>query len=402
MRFENLIKEAESSDFARWRTMLKHLACLHDSSMYEDPNGEVPYPLETLGPGYYFSPAFGHWDLIYTLLDSCPVMPEHTLQQLENLFYFQKDDGFMSGAIFFRLKENGKVEPYSYSTFPAVWPLAVDEYTRVTGTLKAVEVAYEPLLKQIGFIEKNRRADEYGFFYYDTVEPRSWESGVDESIRCELVSERGQFPCIDATCHARMLYDAAARYSEMLGKDGSIFSAERDKLDKLVQERFFCDETGFFHDGYLLDRNIKFRTLTGIWALTCGCATEEQANRVIDGSLLNPEYFFTEHPLPYVAINEPHFKLKMWRGGAFNSKTCMAILGCLRYGRKDAALKIAERALDWTQAQYDRTGCIWEFYHPHGGNQNLMARKASPWLLPCREYIGHNPMFVLARLMRDK
>lgn len=395
--FTALFAEAEQPEFKPWRTMLHHLAAMHEAALYENPTSPAPYPLETLGGGYYFNPAFGHWDLIYTLLDSCPAMPEHTLHQLENMLAFQQEDGFMAGAIFFR--GEGVPRPYWYSTFPPVWPLAVDEYTRTAKDDRAVKLCYQPLLKQIKWFENNRKAIDFGFFFKDMIEPKNWESGVDESIRCEVVQERDRFPNIDATALVRLLYDAAARWSAALGLDGSEFARKRDELDSAIQTRFFCDETGFFHDSYLLDRNIKYRALTAVWALTGGAASEEQANRMIDGSLLDPDHFFTEHPLPFVAVDEPYFQLKMWRGGAWNSITWMAVLGCLRYGRKDAALKIAERVLKYSQLQYDRTGAIWEFYHPFGKSPMEMQRKKAPWLLPCREYLGHNPLFAYARLL---
>lgn len=400
MYFASLAAEAERPEFSRWKTLLKHHAVLHESSLFDDSLLKTPYPLETLGPGYYFAPAFSHWDLIYALLDSCPVMPEHTLHQLENMLSFQQEDGSIAGAIFF---VKGTGEPHFYSQFPAVWPLAVDEYTRVTGTDKAMKLCFEPLIRQIRWFEKERRAENYGFYYMDTVLPKTWESGVDESIRCEVVQERGKFPCVDATSHVYMLYDAAARWSEKLtGNADEEFVAKRDELGELIRQKFYSEETGFFHDAYLLERGISFRTLTAIWPLTCGAASPEQANRVIDESLLNPERFFTAHPLPYVAINEPYFKLKMWRGGAFNSLTYMAILGCLRYGRKDAAVQIAEKILDMALHHYRCTGAIWEFYHPFGESPMKMSRKAAPWLLPCREYQGHNPFFALARVAIQK
>ena len=394
--FSALIEEAGKPEFKLWRGVLRHLAMMHEGAMYENPASPAPYPLETLGAGYYFNPAFGHWDLTYTLLDSCPVMPEHTLRQLENMISFQQEDGFMPGAVFFR---GEPPVPTWYSTFPPVWPLAADEYTRCAKDDRAVQLCYQPLLKQIKWFEENRRAKGCGFFFKDMIEPQNWESGVDESVRCEMVQERGKFPDIDATALVRLLYDAAARWSKMLGRDDSLFIRKRDELDQVIRNRFFCDETGFFHDAYLLDRGIKYRALTGIWALTCGAATEEQANRVIDGSLLNPDCFFTEHPLPFIAVNEPYFELKMWRGGAWNSFTWMAVLGCLRYGRRDAALKIAERVLHWANVQYLRTGAVWEFYHPFGKSPLEMRRKHAPWLLPCREYLGHNPLFCFARLL---
>jgi len=399
LTFAPLLEEAEKPEYREYAPVLRHLALLHESSLYQAESCDAPYPLETLGPGYYFAPAFGHWDLTYALLDSCQVMPEHTLRQLDNLLFFQQPDGFLPGAVFFR---GGDVverpEPYWYSGFPPVWPLAADAYFKATGSPRAAQLCFDPLCRQIKWYEENRRAEKYGFFYMDTVLPKTWESGVDESIRCEVVKERGKFPCVDATSHLRLLYDAAARWARLLGREGAVYESKRKALDKIIQAHFFCEETGFFHDAYLLERGVKFRSLTGIWPLVCGAASQEQADRVISESLLNPERFFTAHPLPYVAADEPFFELKMWRGGAWNSLTLMAVLGCLRYNRADAAEQIARRVLHWSDAWYRRTGAVWEFYHPRGESPATMARKRAPYLLPCREYLGHNPLFALARV----
>ena len=152
LSFMPLLEEAEKPEYSRWHPLLHHLALLHESSMYTHPSSPAPYPLETLGPGYYFNPAFSHWDLTHSLLDSCPVMPEHTLRQLENMLCFQREDGSLAGAIFFR---GDPPVPRNYSNFPAIWPLAVDEYTRCTGSDRAVKMAIEPLLKQIPIWKEN-------------------------------------------------------------------------------------------------------------------------------------------------------------------------------------------------------------------------------------------------------
>lgn len=399
LTFTPLLEEAGKPEYREYASVLRHLALLHENSLYQPESCPLAWPLETLGPGYYFAPAFSHWDLTYALLDSCQVMPEHTLHQLENMLYFQQPDGFLPGAIFFRGGDVvEKPEPHWYSTFPPVWVLAADACIKAAGDTRAAQLCFEPLCRQIKWFEENRRADKFGFFYMDTLIPKTWESGVDESIRCQVVEERGKFPCVDATSHLRLLYDAAARWARLLGKESAEFESQKAELDTIIQEHFFCKETGFFHDAYLLERNIKFRTLTGIWPLVCGAATQEQADRVINESLLDPKRFFTKHPLPYVAADEPYFELKMWRGGAWNSLTYMAVLGCLRYNRYDAAEQIARRVLHWSEAWFRRTGAIWEFYHPHGDSPTTMGRKRAPYLLPCREYLGHNPLFALARI----
>ena len=135
-----------------------------------------------------------------------------------------------------------------------------------------------------------------------------------------------------------------------------------------------------------------------MWPVVVGAATEEQANRLIDEHLLNPDRFYTAHPICTVAHTDPGFELRMWRGPTWNSMTYWAARGCLRYGRQDAARRLLERALDASAAQFERTGTIWEFYHPHGGDPLQLERKPhTQYNTPCPDYLGHNPLIAMAR-----
>ena len=113
---------------------------------------------------------------------------------------------------------------------------------------------------------------------------------------------------------------------------------------------------------------------------------------------MRPGRFLTVHPFPYVAADEPLFELRMWRGPAWNSITLCALLGLERYGYRAAAAAVAERLLDDTLLQFRRTGALWEFYDPASGPQSKVFRKQGPFQAPCREYLGHNPLFAIARL----
>jgi putative isomerase len=89
----------------------------------------------------------------------------------------------------------------------------------------------------------------------------------------------------------------------------------------------------------------------------------------------------------------------MWRGPTWNSITMWVAAGCLRYCRADAATAILGRALDCSAAVFARTGTIWEFYHPQGGEPTALTRKPqTPFNKPCRDYLGHNPLWMMARL----
>ena len=71
----------------------------------------------------------------------------------------------------------------------------------------------------------------------------------------------------------------------------------------------------------------------------------------------------------------------------------------MRYGRKDAAKKILEKALDAISFQFEKTGTVWEFYNPFIGEQNAVARKPyTPYNVPCRDYLGHMPAVAMAEI----
>ncbi len=83
-----------------------------------------------------------------------------------------------------------------------------------------------------------------------------------------------------------------------------------------------------------------------------------------------------------------------------HGRSVLPARGCLRYGDADAAHRLIEQALDATATQFDRTGAIWEFYHPQLGDQATLVRKPAARKDPCRDYVGHNPLFAMTDLWR--
>ena len=215
--------------------------------------------------------------------------------------------------------------------------------------------------------------------------------------------QKGPFACVDATSHVCMMLERGAEWARALGEDTEPFEETREELAEFVRSRLFCEETGFFHDVWSVNdpgtRRIAFE---GMWPVVAGIASEEQAAAVIDGNLLNAERFFTEHPVATVAVSDPAFEQRCWRGPAWNSMTLWAARGCLRYGRADAAKQILERALDGSARVFERTGTVWEFYHSRGGEPESVQRKPStPYNMPCRDYLGHNPLAAMALMWEE-
>jgi glycogen debranching enzyme len=396
--------EAESLTLGKpeWRPVLEYVAKLHGTSTHP-PRAPLPYPWEEIGPGYNL--AFGHWDLVHQILDVLPTETEHARHQILNDLTNQHDDGFLPGSIWFSREgtqdqTRGFVDGVKWSQkagHPPVWPAAVDAWTQVTGSNELIESSLEPLVRQIRWFENNRAAEPIGFFYTD-IQLRSWESGVDEGIRFDDAPQ-GKFACIDATSHVYELYDYAARWHKVMGNTGAEFAEKAASLRNFIQNELFDNETGWFYDIWAMqDPSQRRFALEGMFPLVTGASSPAQAERVI-ANLLDPERFFAPHPVSTVAISEPKFELRMWRGPSWNSMTYWAARGCMRYGRPDAARQLIEKSLDATALEFSRSGQLWEFYHPFGGDPSTIARKPQTTRnQPFNDYLGHNPLLAMARL----
>ncbi|OGV52879.1 MAG: hypothetical protein A2017_17110 [Lentisphaerae bacterium GWF2_44_16] len=392
--FEKLKAEAEAVGKKEWRAMLSYTAELHGKSVHP-PLPPFPHSWEEIGPGYCYAPAFGHWDIIHAVFDSLVSETSHAKQQLINNLTAQEDDGLVPGVIWLKDGKTGWSKLWGH---PPVWIYAADEIIKKEKDNSFLRYCFEALKRQIVWFENKRKAEENGFFYLDILE-KKWESGIDEGIRFDN-AQRGAFACVDATSHVYALYKMAEDWGSKLNVDIKRFKGKKEALADFIQNELFSEESGFFHDIWSV-KNPELLVLAfeGVWPLVTGAATEAQAMRVIDENILNEKRFLTKHPLSTVAVCEPKFELRMWRGPAWNSMTFWAARGCLLYKRPDAAKLLLERALDASAAEFERSGTIWEFYHPHAGNPLDVKRKPqTAFNTPCRDYLGHNPLLAMARI----
>ncbi len=391
-----LVQEAAQPVKPAWRPMLLNLAELHGRSILP-ARGHFPYPYQTIGPGYQDGRIFGHIDLTHERLDTVRARPDHVRNQIRNELAGQQADGLIPGIIWF--EADGKPTWKNFKGFPPIWVVSAEAYVDLTDDKPFLRECLGALQRQIGWFEAKRALPGGGFYYLDQVED-TWESGMDEGVRYSPRPARLS-AAVDACAHLFMLYDHAARWSVRLGEPADAWQRKADALRDFIRTELWDESTGFFYDQWTV-RDPAHRALAfeGMWPVVVGAATPEQARRVIDEHLMNPKEFFTPHPIATVAISDPRFELRMWRGPAWNCMTYWAARACQRYGRAEAAHRLLEQALDATAVQFERTGAIWEFYHPLGGDQKELQRKPTARNEPCRDYLGHNPLFAMADLWR--
>lgn len=180
-------------------------------------------------------------------------------------------------------------------------------------------------------------------------------------------------------------YDAAARWTAE-----ARYARARESLRSSLQDRF-DPQIGWFQEpgtGSAL-------TIGGMWPLAVGAATDEQAWSVLQ-SLLNPERFFAPHPLRTVVASEPQPSPTREPGPAGNALVFWAAGGCVQLGHPEAARRLLEGALDHSALWFERTGTIWEFYDPEGGDPRSIGS-----LGPEPDSLANNPLSAMAVLWEE-
>lgn len=388
-----------------WAAVLTYVEGLYRRSIFP-PESPFGRRWVNIGPGYCYGPACGHIDLVHQTLNLVGDDPAVARDQMLNLFEVQRADGSLP---FVWMGENParKWLPPRTSmserlrmsgTYPPLWPAGVEACLRTAPDEELLAKAYPRLVRQIGWFDANRRLPDGGYFYED-VRTRNWESGMDCSVRFEPRPEQTS-ACVDATSHVCWCRQFAAAWAGRLGVDPTLHHEEAERLKGYIQRNMFCEETNWFHDVWHLRKgHARPMAFEGMWPLVTGAASSAQGAAALAGTVLSPERFNTPHPIPSVAIGDPAFARRMWQGPTWNCMTLWAVEGCLRYGRTDGARELLEKALDGTARQFTRTGTVWEFYDPMGGEPEKLERKPhSQFNIPCRDYLGHNALHAMARL----
>ncbi len=395
--WEILQQEVQTLGKPEWRPMLSYVANLHQKSTHP-PQWPFDYEWEEMGPGYIYGPAFGHWDIVHQIIDVMPSCPEHALHQLFNDLKNQESNGLLPGSIWMPNEKNDSANWLRDIGHPPFWVFAANDFVEITGQDSILKYFYIPLVRQIAWFENNRKAVNGGFFYPD-IFSKLWESGVDEGVRFDKTNCI-KWDCIDATCHVYYLYKMASEWSKKMKIDASFFEKREHELLSFIQNDLYDKESGLFFDGWAMkDASLRTLAFETLFPLVVGAATQAQADKLIDNYLLDTTCFNTLHPIATVGLRDPKFELRLWRGPAWNSMTYWVARGCIKYGREDAAKILLEKALDQSAKQFERTGTIWEFYHPLGGAPEELQRKPDTQKnIPCTDYLGHNPVTAMARL----
>jgi putative isomerase len=252
------------------------------------------------------------------------------------------------------------------------------------------------LQRNLAWWERERHCPELGVFCIEgPAGDISGELGLDNSPRFDPYDDTIRRICpIDLNSQMVSYYQTMAVAGSILEdpESGSYFERTRD-LQERAQELFWDDERAFFYDYDAAEkRQIPVTTASAFWALFGGVASKSQAEALVR-HLRDPDEFWTECPVPSVALNDPAYAGDMWRGPTWVSQNLWFIIGLQRYTATLEAEALALRTLAAVTAVFQQKHAIYEFYDPWGGDPTALRRKGPAG--PHPHYLGHMPLHSL-------
>ena len=291
------------------------------------------------------------------------------MNNLDNLYLCQREDGFMAMAYIIETRQPAFGELINPPLFAWVeW-----EYFKRTGDDSRFERVFHILDKYYLWLKNNRRRAGSGLYFFESP----GASGMDNSPRGGWPSFQNMgsdVSHIDLICQQLLSARHLADIARKLGScKEDFYLAEADELVKLINRYHWNGKTGFYYD--LFERSIpeSYRSLIGnktaaaFWTLISGAASAEQAD-ALEKHLLDPEEFFTEHPIPAISRDDPNYHASgwYWLGGVWPPMVYMTVAGLKKYGKLDTARSIARKHLDAMCRTFDEfePHTIWECYSP--------------------------------------
>jgi putative isomerase len=197
------------------------------------------------------------------------------------------------------------------------------------------------------------------------------ESGLDNSPMYDDAS-------FDATTHRLQMGDvglmslyiadckALAQIADTLGKEAEAkelrgrASSYRAKLDTMWDEK-----AGIFLNRDLATGKSSHRlSPTNFYPLLARAASPQQAHRMIEEHLLNPNEFWGEWVLPSTARDDHAFKdQNYWRGRIWGPMNYLVYLGLRNYDVPEMRRALAQKSLKLVQQEWHEKGHLHENYN---------------------------------------
>jgi len=229
------------------------------------------------------------------------------------------------------------------------------------GALDWLDMRYfERLKKSLDYWLFERDANKNGLSRWRS----SIETGMDNQHERGGVWRSDYDEGVDLNCYLCMEAQAFARVAQFMGDEALAEEYRTIAIERAAAVQTMWDDAdGFYYDKDERDGSvIKVKSVSGLLPLWAGIATSEQAARLVNEHVANPDEFWRGYPVPALAGTEPGYSTVHldgdigcnWRANTWIPTNYMVMHGLARYGYKAQAKVIADKSAELVKKSGNR------------------------------------------------
>ena len=351
--------ERRQAEFEKWREAHGDLAEVYDAiqtctawdTIYEPIGERVITPVSrSWNSNIYGGYVLFCWDTFFAGMLASVDNPDLAHANVVEVLRERTEGGFVPNiSCAYGRKSRDRSQP------PVGSVSILDVYRRY-GKKWLLEQTFEPLLEWNRWWMKARERDGYLCWGSNPFEPvigeareinwqnnrlaASLESGLDNSPMYDDLpfDDKGthMLPLADVGLMGLYVADcrALAQIASELGRDAEAgeLAARAEKMSESLQT-LWSEERGVFLNKRLDTGALQTHlSPTNFYPLMGRVATDEQARRMVDEHLLNPEEFWGEWVIPSIARDDPAYaEQDYWRGRIWAPMNWLVYLGLRNY-----------------------------------------------------------------------
>jgi hypothetical protein len=340
-------------------------------------NSLAPFGLfkrESIAPSKAHYVGAWQWDNYFHALALRYTDPVLARDQIEFMLDHQQPDGMIPDAIYDEGAITALEIPVAAAvTKPPIIGWAAMHVYRQTGDRTLIQNIYEPVVRWNSWWFGLNDDDADGIVQYT----HPFSSGLDDS---PLWDAGVPVEATDLNTYLYMQMESLAQMAEILGRSREvpIWRNRAQALARRMIDHFYDQRAGLFWSQWH-HQPIRILTPFSLYPLWTGQMPPQVVER-LTAHLLDPRQFWTTHPIPTVAANDPKYNPnQMWRGPVWININYIFVEALQRVGNQALARDLAERTLRLVMSQND----IYEYYHPTTGEAPPKAAPIFGWSAAC-------------------
>lgn len=314
------------------------------------------------------------WDNYFHALAFRYTNPKLANDQLQFMLDHQQPDGMIPDAVY----DEGTITQLEIPVAAAVTKPPIIAWVAMhvfntTGDVQMLRDIYDPLVRWNSWWFGLNDDDADGIVQYS----HPFSSGLDDS---PLWDEGVPVEAVDLNTYLCLQMESLGRMAHILGRprDADMWERKSRALSHRIIDHFYDKKAGMFWS-QKDHKPINVSTPFNLYPLWTGNMPQEINQRLVQ-HLTDPASFWSTHPLPTVAVNDPKYDPnQMWRGPVWININYIFVEALKRTGYHDVAGELAERTLQLVARQDD----IYEYYNPQTGQAPPKAAPMFGWSAAC-------------------